>query len=101
MSALRRRSRLPRLTAALMGRSSALFHAISPSSLEHLLPDNKNDRPQTVGMLEITDKGHGYLRMADRRYRPQPNDPYVPTDVIKRTQLRAGLILSVNTGQNK
>ena len=52
-------------------------------------------------MLEITDKGHGYLRMADRRYRPQPLDPYVPTDVIKRTQLRAGLMLSVNTGPNK
>jgi transcription termination factor Rho len=52
-------------------------------------------------MLEVTEKGHGYLRMEQRRYRPQPVDPYVPADVIKRTQLRMGLMLSVNTGPNK
>jgi transcription termination factor Rho len=69
--------------------------------LEQVLADQKNDRPQTVGMLEITEKGHGYLRMAEKKYRPQPTDPYVPADVIKRTQLRGGLMLSVNTGQNK
>jgi transcription termination factor Rho len=73
------------------------------------LPDNKqqqqqpqhDNRPQTVGMLEVTDKGHGYLRMAERKYRPTPMDPYVPSDVIKRTGLRPGLVLSVNTGHNK
>jgi len=52
-------------------------------------------------MLEVTDKGHGYLRMENKRYRPQQVDPYVPADVIKRTQLRPGLMLSVNTGPNK
>ncbi len=52
-------------------------------------------------MLEVTDKGHGYLRMEQRRYRPQALDPYVPADVIKRTQLRPGLMLTVNTGPNK
>src|SRR6185369_10221024 len=50
---------------------------------------------------EVTDKGHGYLRSAEKRYRPQPNDPYVPADIIKRTQVRPGLFLTVNTGQNK
>ena len=65
------------------------------------MPDNKHERPQAVGMLEITDKGHGYLRTPERRYRPVPTDPYVPADVIKRTQLRPGLVLHVNTGPNK
>ncbi|HVX83880.1 MAG TPA: transcription termination factor Rho [Phycisphaerae bacterium] len=70
------------------------------------MADNKQERqqqerPQAVGMLEITEKGHGYLRMAEKKYRPTPVDPYVPSDVIKRTQLRAGLIVSVNTGPNK
>jgi transcription termination factor Rho len=67
------------------------------------LADNRpfNGPPQVVGMLEVTEKGHGYLRMEQRRYRPQPVDPYVPADVIKRTQLRPGLLLSVNTGPNK
>ncbi len=65
------------------------------------MPDNRSNQPQTVGMLEVTEKGHGYLRMEAKRYRPQTIDPYVPADVIKRTQLRAGLMLSVNTGLNK
>ncbi len=60
-----------------------------------------SDKPSVTGMLEVSDKGHGYLRMEQRRFRPQPTDPYVPSDVIKRTQLRPGLMLSVNTGPNK
>ncbi len=56
------------------------------------MPDNKqNERPQATGLLDITDKGHGYLRMQERRFRPVPTDPYVPADVIKRTQLRRTL----------
>jgi transcription termination factor Rho len=70
--------------------------------VEKVLPDTKqNERPQTTGLLDITDKGHGYLRMQERRFRPVPTDPYVPADVIKRTALRAGLFLTVNTGPNK
>ncbi|HUO08883.1 MAG TPA: transcription termination factor Rho [Phycisphaerae bacterium] len=65
------------------------------------MPENKHERPQSTGMLEITDKGHGYLRTAERRFRPVPTDAYVPADVIKRTQLRPGLMLNVNTGPNK
>jgi len=40
-------------------------------------------------------------RSANPKFRPQPVDPYVPADVIKRMQLRPGLMLSVNTGPNK
>ncbi len=72
-----------------------------PSLLGEVLADNRNPPPQVIGMLEVTDKGHGYLRMEAKRYRPQTVDPYVPSDVIKRTQLRPGLFLSVNTGPNK
>jgi transcription termination factor Rho len=71
--------------------------------VEQVLADNKQqqERPQTTGMLEVTEKGHGYLRMQERKYRPTPVDPYMPSDVIKRTQLRPGLIVTVNTGPNK
>ncbi len=63
--------------------------------------DNRHERPQVIGMLEVTEKGHGYLRSEQKRFRPQTVDPYVPADIIKRTQLRPSLVLSVNTGPNK
>ncbi|HEY4329344.1 MAG TPA: transcription termination factor Rho [Phycisphaerae bacterium] len=65
------------------------------------MADIKQGPPQVIGMLEVTEKGHGYLRMENRKFRPQTVDPYVPADVIKRTQLRPGLMLTVNTGPNK
>ena len=59
------------------------------------------EKPTVTGLLEVTDKGHGYLRLEQKKFRPQPTDPYVPSDVIKRTQLRPGLFITVNTGPNK
>lgn len=59
------------------------------------------DRPTVTGLLEITDKGHGYLRQPDKRYRPMPMDPYVPSDIIKRAMLRPGVTVTANYGPNR
>lgn len=54
-----------------------------------------------TGLLEITDKGHGFLRSEQRKYKAVPADPYVPADLIKRQQLRMGLMVQGETMPNK
>jgi transcription termination factor Rho len=46
------------------------------------------------GVLELHPKGYGFLRNATRNYAAQPADPYVPDQLIKRMQLREGLLLT-------
>ena len=53
------------------------------------------------GLLEITEKGHGFLRSEVRKFKPVPADPYVSADLIKRLQLRMGLIVSGEAQPNK
>ena len=51
--------------------------------------------PNSVnGLLEITDKGHGFLRSEQRKFKAVPADPYVSADIIKRQQLRMGLLVA-------
>ena len=52
-------------------------------------------------MLEIVDKGHGYLRAEARKFKAVPADAFVSSDMIARNQLRPGLIVTANTGPNK
>jgi len=54
-----------------------------------------------TGLLEITDKGHGYLRAEARRYKAVPADPFIGSDLIARNQLRPGLMLTAEVGANK
>lgn len=54
-----------------------------------------------TGLLEITEKGHGFLRDGSKRYRPLPSDPYVSADLIRRTRLRPGLMITGNIMINK
>jgi transcription termination factor Rho len=65
---------------------------------QHLAPPPPN---AVSGLLEITDKGHGFLRSEQRKFKAVPADPYVPADLIKRMQLRMGLIVTADTQQNK
>lgn len=49
---------------------------------------------QTVqGVLEITPKGFGFLRNANRSYVAQAADTYVPQPLINKFQLREGMLL--------
>src|SRR5258707_14477176 len=47
----------------------------------------------TAGILEVHDKGYGFLRKAERASAPTPNDVFVPPDFIKRSALRDGLMI--------
>lgn len=42
------------------------------------------------GYLEILDKGFGFLRSIENNFQPGPDDPFVPTPVIKRFELPEG-----------
>jgi len=55
------------------------------------VPDN-----QITGLLEINDKGVGVLRHEQRKFKPVPADPIVPDELIRRDQLRQGLMLTVS-----
>jgi len=43
------------------------------------------------GVLEITEKGYGFLRQAKNDYRPTPGDTFVGKDFIRHGGLRTGL----------
>jgi len=45
------------------------------------------------GVLELHDRGYGFLRLADRDFRPTPNDVFVPPGLVKRHRLKMGLVL--------
>src|SRR5262245_6226583 len=53
-------------------------------------------RPAAIheGVLEIHDKGYGFLRTAKKNYVAQPSDPYVPVPLIQKHKLREGLLIA-------
>ena len=52
-----------------------------------------------TGILELSNKANGRLRLLDQTLLALPNDPVVPADLIKRYELRAGLELEVELGK--
>ncbi|MBY0525417.1 MAG: transcription termination factor Rho [Gemmataceae bacterium] len=55
------------------------------------MPSNGN---LVQGVLEMHQKGYGFLRNPARNYVAQPADPYVPNPVIQKLGLREGLLLA-------
>jgi len=57
--------------------------------------ESKNEATETVasGILEITDKGYGFLRQAKNDYKPTPGDVFVGKDFIRHGGLRTGLMI--------
>ena len=49
--------------------------------------------PMAKGALELTSKGYGFLRQEIKGYLPSPDDVFVPPDLIRRYELREGLVL--------
>ena len=43
------------------------------------------------GVLQINEKGFGFLRQADNNYLPGPKDVFVPRNLIQRFSLREGV----------
>ena len=62
--------------------------------------ESKNEAIETVasGILEITDKGYGFLRQAKNDYKPTPGDVFVSKDFIRHGGLRTGATVKTPTG---
>ncbi len=49
---------------------------------------------QVSGVLDITDKGFGFLRSIDNGYAINPKDPYVGQNVIRKYSLKPGMFIN-------
>src|ERR1051325_11224424 len=49
------------------------------------------------GVLQISEKGYGFLRQADSNYLPGPKDIFVPRNLIQKYSLREGVDVSGET----
>ncbi|KPK73370.1 MAG: transcription termination factor Rho [Phycisphaerae bacterium SM23_30] len=52
-----------------------------------------SDNNMVEGLLEITDRGHGFLRDLERDYRITPRDPFVSRNLIGQYFLREGMVI--------
>ncbi len=55
---------------------------------------------QVTGLLEITEKGHGLLRTELRKFKPNPTDAMVASEMIEALRLRPGLMLTATLSSN-
>ena len=51
------------------------------------------------GVLELVEKGYGFLRNSAKAFQPTPQDPFVPADLIRQMRLREGLQIRGELGQ--
>jgi transcription termination factor Rho len=55
------------------------------------MADAKSDLAR--GVLEVQERGYGFLRLSERDFRPSPGDVFVPPGLVARYRLRTGLAL--------
>jgi transcription termination factor Rho len=55
-------------------------------------PDPK-DMEEGEGVLDVTEKGYGFLRQPDQNFRPTPGDVFVGKDFIRHRGLQSGLYI--------
>ncbi|MCB9481277.1 MAG: transcription termination factor Rho [Desulfobacteraceae bacterium] len=48
---------------------------------------------QVIGFLELNDRGFGFLRNIDNNFQSSPQDTFVPVGLIKRFNLREGVMI--------
>ncbi len=56
-------------------------------------PPPKKEYPITRGILELSDKGFGFLRQEAKNYNPAKDDVFVNPNVVRDLQLREGLLI--------
>jgi transcription termination factor Rho len=56
---------------------------------------------QAHGVLELQEKGYGFLRQVERDFRPTGSDVFVPPNLVARYRLKAGLVLEGPTQPDK
>lgn len=52
-----------------------------------------DSRSSAHGVLEMHQRGHGFLRNPAKNYAATPNDPYVPSQLIGKLKLAEGVLL--------
>jgi transcription termination factor Rho len=57
----------------------------------------QNEKPAS-GVLQINEKGFGFLRHPESNYLPSPNDVFVPRNLIQHFRLREGVQISGTAG---
>jgi transcription termination factor Rho len=55
---------------------------------------------QVTGLLELTEKGHGLLRTELRKFKPNPTDAMISSEMIEALRLRPGLLLTATVNSN-
>lgn len=53
----------------------------------------KKEYPLTRGILELSDKGFGFLRQEAKNYQPSKDDVFVNPNIARELQLREGLLI--------
>jgi transcription termination factor Rho len=53
----------------------------------------RKEHPLTSGILELSDKGFGFLRQEAKNYQPSKDDVFVNPNIVREHQLREGLII--------
>jgi len=62
-----------------------------PTQSQHEPQQSRPSELPAKGVLEVGEKGFGFLRNPARSYQISPNDIYVSPDIIRRYRLRPGL----------
>jgi transcription termination factor Rho len=55
--------------------------------------EKQKDHTPASGVLEVTEKGYGFLRQKENNYRPTPGDVFVGKDLIRMRGLQTGLFI--------
>ena len=55
--------------------------------------DSNADTDMASGILEVMEKGYGFLRQSKNQYRATPGDVFVGKDFIRQSALRTGLLI--------
>jgi len=61
----------------------------------------ETEQDTACGVLEVQDRGYGFLRCADRDFRPERGDVFVPPGLVAKRRLKTGLVLEGPTQPDK
>ena len=61
----------------------------------------ETEQDTACGVLEVQDRGYGFLRHADRDFRPARGDVFVPPGLVAKRRLKTGLVLEGPTQPDK
>jgi transcription termination factor Rho len=68
--------------------------AMSRSETQTEQKQDAKDLVDAGGVLEVTEKGYGFLRQPENNYRPTPGDVFVGKDFIRYSGLKTGLTIT-------